>query len=522
MLLNNDYYLDAKTQILSRELNTAVQNVNTLKNVLEKHINDDSMHYQNNITIKNEYNEPINIVNNTTIEIGGSSATSIYNGERLKRNTIKYLSIGWTPETIQNVIDSTPHDLNGFNLMFLFVVPEEYKDRPVSEVNDAEIISTATYSIDLVDECIKFNNFINGTLIVAGDWLHESKINGVVNMKKSTKKTADQIDDPETHDGLVIDNYLLKFKKEVENPERIAQIVKYEDDDPTASNLNKIKIMGRGFNEDYSIMSFDQNRAKVIVKNLSFENTLTHELEDPNTVNLSQLSVKTSSPFAEQLISYWPLEKDLLPIYNGDLEGEIVDGRMKDKFKYLSMLEKYVAYELTGGYNYEELSSAIHKDLSSVIDVDEYYPSTIDPSRNVSGIISDFSFLSANVLDPSTKDNIMIELSGSGFTDLDAKNFLISLTNEIDEVIATSNNLIASGALPVPNKYDEDDLYYDPVDGRKNALDFYGKTAQWANLIQIAYSSAEKLFTSTNFNRFLKIRPDVVNDFLERRCHDRQ
>lgn len=69
MLLNNDYYLDAKTQVVSRDLNTTISNVELIKEVLKDHVNDSNMHHQNNITIKNEYNEPVNIVNNTTIEI---------------------------------------------------------------------------------------------------------------------------------------------------------------------------------------------------------------------------------------------------------------------------------------------------------------------------------------------------------------------------------------------------------------------------------------------------------------------
>ena len=44
MLLNNDYYLDMKTKVMTEDLSQAIKNEDILADVLEKHVNDDSIH----------------------------------------------------------------------------------------------------------------------------------------------------------------------------------------------------------------------------------------------------------------------------------------------------------------------------------------------------------------------------------------------------------------------------------------------------------------------------------------------
>ena len=47
MLLNNDYYLDTKASILSKELSSVIGNEELLKNVLEDHIkNEERLNFQ--------------------------------------------------------------------------------------------------------------------------------------------------------------------------------------------------------------------------------------------------------------------------------------------------------------------------------------------------------------------------------------------------------------------------------------------------------------------------------------------
>lgn len=57
MLLNNDYYLDMKTTLMSQELSAVIGNTGYLNDELRKHVNDASIHGGKGTTIvNNTYN----------------------------------------------------------------------------------------------------------------------------------------------------------------------------------------------------------------------------------------------------------------------------------------------------------------------------------------------------------------------------------------------------------------------------------------------------------------------------------
>ena len=82
-----------------------------------------------------------------------------FNKQVLTEDTIKYLPITYSVNELNEIIRKTPHDLNGFTLIFMFVVPEDYYYRSELEIDNE-------YVLDVGDSCINFNNFINGTLII--------------------------------------------------------------------------------------------------------------------------------------------------------------------------------------------------------------------------------------------------------------------------------------------------------------------------------------------------------------------
>lgn len=93
-----------------------------------------------NSTVINEYYT-------TNIVSGGE-----YNDSCLKADTVKYLPISYNAAQLNAIIENTPHNLNSFTLVFLFVVPEEYQGED--------------YICDIKNKCIEFHNFYNGDLIV--------------------------------------------------------------------------------------------------------------------------------------------------------------------------------------------------------------------------------------------------------------------------------------------------------------------------------------------------------------------
>ena len=108
MLLNNDYYLDIKANVLSQELSTTIKNEDVLKDVLERHINDDSIHGKTSLTttIINNYDNS----STTSVSIGQNT----YNSDALTRDTVKYLPITYSASQLNKIIRDTPHNLNRF------------------------------------------------------------------------------------------------------------------------------------------------------------------------------------------------------------------------------------------------------------------------------------------------------------------------------------------------------------------------------------------------------------------------
>ena len=160
MLLNNDYYLDMKSMIMSTEINELIENTDTIKNVLEDHINNKDLHGK----------EPIIIQNVTQIISGeqGGGSYSFYNSDLLKNDLIVYLPINYSASKINEVIANVPHNLNTHNVVFLFVIPDEYA--PIK--NDFE---HDEYILNIGNDNIIFSNFYNGTIFVVGDFLQKTK-----------------------------------------------------------------------------------------------------------------------------------------------------------------------------------------------------------------------------------------------------------------------------------------------------------------------------------------------------------
>ena len=183
MLLNNDYYLDAKSMIMSTEINELISNADLLKETLESHINDSTLHGKDPIIVQN--------ITQVISGEGGSSSFSIFNSDSLKTDTIVYLPINYSVSKINETISNIPHNLNSHNVVFLFVIPEGYE----TNENDEFILNVGSDSIN-------FSNFYNGTIFVVGDFLQETRF-----FKAYTPKTEYKIEDPIKNDGINVKKF---------------------------------------------------------------------------------------------------------------------------------------------------------------------------------------------------------------------------------------------------------------------------------------------------------------------------
>ena len=321
----------------------------------------------------------------------GIDSSSAYDTGKLTKDTVKYLPINWSAAQIQNVIDTAPHDLNGFKLMFLFVVPEGY------EAVDSE------YALDLENSSITFNNFINGTLAVAGDNVTEEEL--------ISRKTDAAIEDPVNNDGLNVNKFFVNFFSSIDSPEQIDDIVSYEEDRENAvKSLRKIIIKGTSFNDDLSVVVFDQNTCQVIVKGLSFESSL-----KANTLNANEIDLKYAnplpSPSLEKLLIYWPLEKDLLPIVNGNFSTVVTDKKAEMIYNNVLTVGKYIDDNIDGYVMTDEYLAQVETDLEGKIDT------PVDVIKNTSKEELTKAFIDTNE-SLINKTKIDCSLSGATCTSL--------------------------------------------------------------------------------------------------------
>ena len=251
-----------RNAIISKALSSLQDNMDVVKTALDEHIHDDSMHYLVETKIENNNENTFNFYN-------GDSESSIVIGfnKTASSSEIHFLSIGWDSATIQNEIDSAPHNLNGHTIIFLFVVPSDFAD------------DNGKYILNLGDDPIAFTNFRNGRVIVAGDFLHENSY-GFTTERKN----------PGTEKNYSATKMVARFENLFDSPETIEKLSFYEEETDdnlkytTANNLNKIIIQGTGLNEYYSSVVFAANKCETILLNLTIESSIS---STSNTINLS-------------------------------------------------------------------------------------------------------------------------------------------------------------------------------------------------------------------------------------------
>lgn len=108
----------------------------------------------------------------------------------------------------------------------------------------------------------------------------------------------------------------------------IDDIIKYEDDNTYEKKLEKIKIKGTSLNDEYSLISFNQNTANVHIKNLSFESTLSKTTLNKDEININDYE-SDILPTTEQIFLLYPLEIDNKPYIADSFKTNIKKNNVK-------------------------------------------------------------------------------------------------------------------------------------------------------------------------------------------------
>ena len=442
MLLNNDYYLDAKSMIMSTEINELISNADLLKETLESHINDSTLHGKDPIIVQN--------ITQVISGEGGSSSFSIFNSDSLKTDTIVYLPINYSVSKINETISNIPHNLNSHNVVFLFVIPEGYE----TNENDEFILNVGSDSIN-------FSNFYNGTIFVVGDFLQETRF-----FKAYTPKTEYKIEDPIKNDGINVKKYVVNLFNEIDNPEPINDLIRYENNEPISNNVKyeKIIIEGTALNDHYSLLTFNDITANVYVKNLKLRNVLKPEYEGSNYITSLNLNTDLL-PSEEKFLLSYPIENDLVPI----LGNTFLD--------YLNV----------------ELNIPIYQSLSGYIDM----------------ITSGCNLFYENLNDKNGLLYILNNHKVYNFSDTEIVNQYViyemaqSLSNTLSLIDAVTSNEPETDYSKYLN---EAGLFL--IDDAKSDLNHY------LMYVNDFIKSIEKFFINPEFVQLLKDRPDLVDSDL--------
>ena len=322
MLLQNDYYLETRGHIFSQEIAELYNNNESLFSTLTEHINNELVHRADvgstisysTYQVTNAPQYTINVSNGQELDLKKLIEEDNLNG--LIEDTICFLPINQTPAILNDKISSFSRNLNGKTLFFIFTVPTGYNKQHGFEEGFDTL--SAEYILDVSNDSIRFEHFYNGTIVIMGDYLHKTVIDGIVNFPEPTEK--------DSVDNIIKTKFINSIYKELINPEKIDDIIDYETNSQLSKNLKKIKLKGSCLNNEYSVLSLCDVTAKVYIKNLIFE----HNSETlVNDSNVSDLTYQESYlfPSEDKFVLLYPFENlesnaGLSPLFGNSLISE--------------------------------------------------------------------------------------------------------------------------------------------------------------------------------------------------------
>lgn len=286
-LLNNDYYLDLKTEAINL----------FVENIIKQHIEDDNIHF------------PWEKVEALIKATAGITKNTIYRLPLYQNNQDFGIS------KLKQIITDCPKNLNRYNLIFEFCIPASevlnsnsgidisndpnatnyYKN--ILKLSPDDISSTTKkgptelneiyLSKNIEDSNFSFDTFYGGNLIIYGN----------------SYFFVDDISNPNVFDEEADEYTTTQTLKYLQQ-----QIIKSS---TPSSDQKIITLKGRGINAKYSVLSLRNNFNDCYIFNLKIENNL---IAGTN-INYGDYDF----PEFNDIIIYWPMNKNFVPqIINTD------------------------------------------------------------------------------------------------------------------------------------------------------------------------------------------------------------
>lgn len=275
-LLNNDYYLDLKSEAINKYLETIVQD----------HINDDSIHFEWS-DVKDLFDRIACLSSNAGYRIPirkpGGNGTAITTAE------------------IMSIVNKIPRNLNGYTLVLELCVPKSAAGNATglkTSFNGKGTSPGNTYSYDFGSKSLNIEDFFGGTLII---WANNQYFIDDSDINKFNEPVI----------GSELNDTLKYLQDKILSPVNGASI---------SSDL--IPLRGNAINSRYSVVSLRNLLCDTYMYNMNVTNTLS------STDNIGSVIDGMEFPEISDVICMWPLEKDTSYQY----QNESVLGTIKPKF----------------------------------------------------------------------------------------------------------------------------------------------------------------------------------------------
>ncbi len=266
-LLNNDYYLDLKSEAINQYL----------EEVVKAHINDTEIHF--------EWQDVLDLFN----RISCLTANTGWRIPLWKSN-----DSAMTVAEIMKIINNIPKNLNGYTLIIELAIPltkvsdvvnSNYKITfDSSSANSPKTSNENIRTYELNNKSIIFEDFFGGTLII---WANNEYY-------------IDNITTPDIFDNEMSTTEVAETMSFLQKNINNAKDVSVLDSD----NNKLINFVGTGVNSHLSLIALYNLNCDTYIYNLAVTNTLSSMDDISGIINISQF------PEANDVIGLWPLEKN--------------------------------------------------------------------------------------------------------------------------------------------------------------------------------------------------------------------
>lgn len=280
-LLNNDYYLDLKTEAINEYLETTVQD----------HINNGDIHFSWD-DVKDLFDR-----------IACLSANTGYRIPIRKPGTGDMI----TTAEIMEIVNKIPRNLNGYVLVLELCVPLSAASKETTgykiSINGSGTAPGGKYGYNFNNRSLNIEDFFGGTLLI---WANNQYF-------------VDDITNPNVFDeeipGGELSNIISHLQTQMITPKTSSQI--------TSTVGSMIPLSGTAINSRYSVMSLRNLLCDTYVYNMNITNTLS------STNNIEDIVAEMEFPEYDDVICMWPLRNNTECKY----ENESILGEMtKPKF----------------------------------------------------------------------------------------------------------------------------------------------------------------------------------------------